>query len=168
VIKEAKDLLEGIIKNLIPGVTVVKSTAEESRQIMVRNFPLVSLITNPGNFDDSEARTIRYHDEQDGGYKQRYVRGNRVLPVLVRCWAAGEDEADAVFSRIIPAVPSRWECGDFTGSVEIGAEEHSDHTGNVAKLYLSVAEVRFSAAAAMDAELVPVFETVEQEGGEFA
>jgi hypothetical protein len=167
-IREAKDLLEGIMKNRIEGVTVVRSAADESRAVMQRQWPLVALITNPGNFDDSEARTIRYHDEHGGGYKQRYVRGNRILPILVRCWAAGEDEADAVFSRIIPAIPSRWECGGFTGSVEIGAEEHSDHTGNVAKLYLSVAEVHFSVAAAMDAEIIPVFETVEQEGGEFA
>jgi hypothetical protein len=167
-IREAKDLLEGIIKNRIAGVTVVRSAADESHAVMQRQWPLVALITNPGDFDDSEARTIRYHDEQGGGYKQRYVRGNRVLPILVRCWAAGEEEADAVFSRIIPAIPSRWECDGFTGGVEIGAEEHSDHTGNVAKLYLSVAEVRFSVAAAMDAEIIPVFETVEQEGGEFA
>ena len=111
---------------------------------------------------------MRYHDEADGTYKQRYVRGYRVLPILVRCWASGEDETDAVFSRIIPAIPSQWNYDDFTGSVEIGAEEHSDHTGNVGKLYLSVAEVRFSVAAAMEAGIVPSFTHVEQEGGEIA
>jgi len=166
-IREAKDLLEGIIKNRVPEVAVVRSAAEESHAIMARQFPLVGLITNPGLFDGSEARTVRYFNVKKN-YRERYVRGNRVLPILVRCWAAGENEADEVFSRIIPAIPSRWEYDDFTGSVEIGAEEHSDYAGNVAKLYLSVAEVRFSAAAAMDAEPVPVFETVEQEDGEYA
>jgi hypothetical protein len=166
VITEAKNLLEGIVKQRIEGVTVVRSAADEAHAIMQRTFPLVALITNPGTFDGSEARTVRYFD--NGEYKQRYVRGNRVLPILVRCWAAGEDEADRVFSRIVPAIPSRWEYDNFCGGVEIGAEEHSDHTGNVAKLYLSVAEVRFSVAAAMEAEPMPVIEKTEPEGGEYA
>ena len=166
-ITEAKNLLEKIIGNRIEGITIVRSASDESKAIMQRKFPLVALITNPGAFDGSEARTVRYFDKNKE-YKQRYVRGNRVLPVLIRCWAAGETEADAVFSRIIPAIPSRWVYDDFTGSIEIGTEEHSDHTGNVTKLYCSIVEVRFSVAAAMEPGEQPYFNQVILEGSEFA
>jgi hypothetical protein len=71
-----------------------------------------------------------------------------------------------VFSRIIPAIPSRWNYDDFTGSIEIGTEEHSDHTGNVAKLYCSVIDVRFSVAAAMEPGEVPYFKEIIIEEGE--
>jgi len=167
VIIEAKELLEQIIKARIEKVTVVRSGAEEQKAVMQRQFPLIALITNPGAFDGSEAQTVRYFDENKE-YKQRYVRGNRVLPILIRCWAAGETEADAVFSRIIPAIPSRWVYDGFTGAVEIGTEEHSDHTGNVVKLYCSIVEVSFSVAAAMEPGEQPYFNQVILEGGEFA
>jgi hypothetical protein len=36
--------------------------AEEQRFIMARTWPLVSLVTNPGRFDDREAKTVRYPD----------------------------------------------------------------------------------------------------------
>lgn len=159
-IKEVKDLLESVIVARVPDATVTRSAAEESRAIMARKWPLVSLITNPGTFDESEARTVKYYDDVAKTWKQRYVRGNRVLPVLVRCWAEGEEAADSLFSRIIPAIPSRWEHDDFAGSIEIAAEEHSDHTGNTAKLYLSVAEVRFSIPAAMEPTVVPTIDEI--------
>jgi hypothetical protein len=165
-IKEAKDLLEEIAKREVPAVTVVRSVAGESHAIMERKWPLVSLITNPGTFDNTEARVVRYTD--GGTYKQRYVRGDRVLPILLRCWAASEEDADDAFSRILPAVPSQWVYDDFVKSIEIGAEEHSDHAGNVAKMYLSVAAITFRAAAAMKAENVPYFTQADPEGGEFA
>ena len=166
-IKEAKDLLENVVKKRIKDVTVARSAAEESQAIMGRKFPLVALITNPGTFDDSEARTVRYLDKKTNTHQQRYVRGARVLPILLRCWDQGEEKTDAVFSRIIPAIPSRWDLDNFTGGVEIVAEEHSDHTGNVAKLYLSVAVIRFSVPVALEDELSPTYETVILEGGEF-
>ena len=164
-IKEAKDLLERVIRKRFPDMQVVRSAADETRAIMARRFPLVSLITNPGIFDGSQARTVRYLE--GGSYKERYVRGERVLPVLVRCWAEGEEETDAVFSRIIPAIPSQWEYDGFAKHIELGAEEHSDHAGNVNKMYLSVAEVRFRAAAAVDPKEAPYIEKAEPEGGEF-
>jgi len=167
VITEAKDLLEGVVNARVGSVTVVRSAAEESQAIMKRQFPLVALITNPGSFDGSEARTVRYFEEPKK-YRQRYVRGNRNLPILVRCWASGEEEADVVFSKIIPAIPSRWDYDNFTGAIEIGTEEHSDHTGNVAKLYCSIVEVRFSAAAAMEPGEMPFYDKTVLEGGEFA
>jgi hypothetical protein len=168
-ITAAKNLLEGIIKRRIEGVTVVRSAAEEKQAIMARKFPLVALITNPGPFDGSEARTVRYFDKtKEHQYQERYVRGARNLPILIRCWAAGEEEADAAFSRIIPAIPSRWNYDNFTGSIEIGTEEHSDHAGNVAKLYCSIIDVRFSVAAAMEPGELPYYEQVILEGAEFA
>ena len=167
-ITEAKNLLEEIIKKRIDGVTVVRSAAEEKQATMTRKFPLVALITNPGPFDGSEARTLRYFDKNEKHkHQERYVRGNRNVPILIRCWAAGEEEADKTFSRIIPAIPSRWEYDNFTGCIEIGTEEHSDHAGNVAKLYCSVIDVRFSVAAAMEPGELPYFEKVELEGGEY-
>jgi hypothetical protein len=165
-ITEAKDLLERIVKQRIEGVTVVRSAADESHAIMQRQFPLVALITNPGPFDGAQAQTYRYFEENKE-YKQRYAQGNRNIPILLRCWSTGEKEADAVFSRIIPAIPSRWNYDGFTGSIEIGTEEHSDHAGNVAKLYLSVVDVRFSVAAAMEPGEVPYFEKAELDGVEY-
>ena len=163
-ITEAKDLLEQIVKARIENVTVVRSAADESRAVMQRQFPLIALITNPGPFDESEARTVRYFDEAKE-YKQRYVRGNRNLPILLRCWSTSEAEADKVFSRIIPAIPSRWGYDNFTGSIGLGTEEHSDHNGNVTKLYLSVIPVTFSVAAAMEPGEVPYYtEVIVQEG----
>jgi hypothetical protein len=171
VISEAKNLLKGIIENLIPGVTVVKSAAEESREIMARKFPLVSLITNPGAFDDSGARTVRYFEGPPDGpkaYRERYVRGHRNVPILIRCWAEGEDKADELSSAIIPEIPSQWEYDGFSCHVKIGAEEHSDHTGNLGKPYVSVIETVFTATAARKAASAPVIEQTELEGGEYA
>jgi hypothetical protein len=166
-IKEAKDLLEAVVKERLPEATVVRSALDESQEIFSRKFPLVSLITNPGSFDDREAKTVKYFDEEAGTWKKRYVRGNRVLPILLRLWAEGEEEADRCFSRIIPAIPRTWAYDNFEGLVLINHEEHSDHTGNVAKRYLSVAEIQFSAASAMDDELVPTFNTINNEPGGF-
>lgn len=160
-IKEAKDILESVVAARCPDAAIVRSAEEERTAIMARKFPLVSLITNPGTFDSSEARTVRYYDEAAGFWKQRYVRGSRVLPVLVRCWAKGEDAADALFSRIIPAIPSRWEYDDFAGTVEIVAEEHSDHAGVTAKLFLSVAEVHFTAPAALEEGVIPAIDQID-------
>jgi hypothetical protein len=165
-ITEAKDLLERIVKQRIENVTVVRSAADESHAIMQRQFPLVALVTNPGQFDGTAAQTYRYFEDNKEGYKQRYARGNRNIPILLRCWSTDEKEADKVFSRIIPAIPSRWDYDNFTGSIEIGAEEHSDHTGNVAKIYLSVVDVRFTVAAAMEPGEVPYYEKVVIEEGE--
>ena len=130
---------------------------------MARQWPLVSLITNPGSFDDREAKTVRYADVEAQTLKQRYVRGKRTLPILLRVWAEGEDAADELFSRIIPAIPRKWEYDDFEGTVLIAAEEHSDFTDTVNNLYLSIAEVLFTAPVALDEEIVPTFQKVEAE-----
>jgi hypothetical protein len=168
VIREAKSLLEGIIKATVPGVTVVKSAAEEAREIMARKFPLVALITNPGSFDDSGARTVRYFEGEPKQYRERYVRGFRNVPILIRCWENGEDNADALSSSIIPEIPSQWEYDGFGNHVQIGTEEHSDHTGSLNKPYVSVIAVIFTGTAARKPTGVPVIETTEPEGGEFA
>jgi hypothetical protein len=164
-ISEAKDLLEKVIKSQVPSATVVKLAAEESKQVMARRFPLVSLVTNPGKFDGTAARTYRYFDG-NRELKQRYARGNRQVPILLRCWAANETEADRAFSKIIPAIPSRWEYDGFTGEIEITNEEHSDHASNATGIYCSMVEALFIAPAAMDAGELPYFNKAEFMGGE--
>jgi len=166
VIREAKNLLEVAIKKTVPGITVVKSAAEETREIMARNFPFVALITNPGTFDDSEARTVRYFESEPKQYRERYVRGHRNLPILIRCWADGEDNADAIASNIIPEIPSQWEYDGFGNHVRIEGEEHSDHASSMNKPYVSVIVATFAATAARKPEAVPFFEKVELEEGE--
>jgi hypothetical protein len=167
-IREAKDVLQNIVEKLIPEAAVVRSGAEETRAIMARRWPLVSLVTNPGRFDDREAKIFRYVDSEAGVLKQRYVRGSRILPILIRVWAEGEDETDRMFSRIIPAIPKRWELDDFGGMVAINPEEHSDFVDNASKLYLSVAEIQFTVPVALDEEIVPTFKSVESDGPEIA
>ena len=162
-IREAKTLLENIIKETVPGINVVKSAAEESREIMARKFPVVSLITNPGSFDDSGARIVRYFEGEPKQYRERYVRGHRNLPILIRCWEDGEDKADALTSSIIPEIPSQWEYDGFECHVQIGAEEHSDHTSSLNKPYVSVIAVIFTGTAARKPKEVPVVESVETE-----
>jgi hypothetical protein len=162
-IKEAKDLLEQVVRERIPGVFVVRSAAEESHSIMARELPLVSLVTNPGKFDDRESKTIRYPDEEAGIWKERYVRGRRIIPILLRCWAVGEDAADELFSRILPAIPRKWELDGFEGLIVIETEEHSDFVDNVNKLYLSVAEIQFSVPVAMEETDVPTIKSVNAE-----
>jgi hypothetical protein len=162
-IKEAKDILQSVVALRTPGVTVVRSIADEQHAIMARRCPLVSLITNPGRFDDREAKTVRYPDEDAGLWKQRYVRGKRILPLLLRCWAQGEEAADALFSHIIPAIPRKWEYDGFEGLIVIETEEHSDFVDNVSQLYLSVAEIQFSVPVALEEEAVPTFTVVEAE-----
>jgi hypothetical protein len=159
-IKETKDILQGVVARRAPGVAVVRSMSEEQRAVMARQWPLVSLVTNPGRFDDREARTIRYPDAEAGIWKERYVRGKRILPVLLRCWAEGEDAADALFSRILPAVPRKWVYDGFEGLVVINNEEHSDFVDSVSKLYLSVAEIEFSVPVALEETDVPTVKTV--------
>jgi hypothetical protein len=167
-IKEAKDILQTVITQRAPEIKIVRSIAEEQRAIMARQTPLVSLITNPGRFDDREAKTVRYADVENQTLKQRYVRGSRTLPVLIRLWADGEDAADALFSRIIPAVPRKWEYDNFEGSVLISAEEHSDFADSVNNVYLSVAEIQFTVPVALDEELVPTIRSAEPETPEIA
>jgi hypothetical protein len=156
-IQAAKDVLEGAIKARVPSVNIVRSAADESRAIMARQFPLVSLVTNPGKFDDRTAGTKRYANTDTNTLVQRYVRGSRILPILARVWAEGEETADEVFSRILPAIPRKWEYDGFEGLIVINAEEHSDHTGNTAKQYVSVAEAQFTVQVALDEETVPSF-----------
>ena len=167
-IKEAKDILQNAVAARAPGVTIVRSMADESRAIMARQWPLVSLITNPGSFDDREAKIVRYADAEARTLKQRYVRGKRTLPILLRVWAEGEDAADELFSRIIPAIPRKWEYDNFEGTVLIVAEEHSDFEDSANKLYLSVVEIQFTAPVALDDEIVPTFQFVETEQPDFA
>jgi hypothetical protein len=124
---------------------------------MARKFPLASLVTNPGRFDDRTVGTARYANTDTNTLVQRYIRGSRILPILVRVWAEGEDEADDVFSRILPAIPRKWKYDGFEGLVVINSEEHSDHTGNTAMQYVSVAEVQFTVQGALDEETVPSF-----------
>jgi hypothetical protein len=162
-IKEAKDILQGVVEKRAPGVTVVRSMAEEQHAVMARQWPLVSLVTNPGRFDDREAKTIRYPDAEAGIWKERYVRGKRILPMLLRVWAEGEDAADALFSRILPAVPRKWEYDGFEGLAVINNEEHSDFVDSVSKLYLSVAEIEFSVPVALEETDVPTVKSVGAE-----
>jgi hypothetical protein len=147
---------------------VVRSIAEEQHAIMARQLPLVSLITNPGRFDDREAKTVRYPDEDAGIWKQRYVRGKRILPLLLRCWAEGEEAADALFSHILPAIPRKWEYDHFEGLIVIETEEHSDFVDNVSNHYLSVAEIQFSVPVALEEETVPTIHSVEPEQPDMA
>jgi hypothetical protein len=154
-IKEIKDLLENTVREIIPAAVVARSKAEESRATMARKFPLVSLITNPGQFDDRQARIYRYADEDAGSWMERYVRGSRIIPILLRCWAGGEDETDEIFSKILPAIPRKWEYDGFEGLVLINGEEHSDFADSVTKLYLSVVEIQFSIDVARAAVPVP-------------
>jgi hypothetical protein len=162
-IKEAKDILRDVVLDRVPGVTIVRNMAEEQRAVMARQWPLVSLITNPGRFDDRGSKTIRYPDEDAGVWKERYVRGRRILPMLLRCWAEGEDAADAAVSRIIPAIPRKWELDGFEGLVVINNEEHSDFEDNMNKLYLSVVEIEFSVPVAQEEKDVPTVKTIEAE-----
>ena len=162
-IRAAKDALEGAIRARVPSVNIVRSAAEETRAIMARRFPLAALVTNPGRFDDRTAGTARYANTDTNTLVQRYIRGSRILPILVRVWAEGEEEADEVFSRVLPAIPRKWEYDGFEGLIVINAEEHSDHTGNTAKQYVSVAEVQFTVQVALDEEIVPTFGTATAE-----
>lgn len=161
-IKEAKDILDAVVRKRVPEAIVVRSAAEEKQAIMARKWPVVSLITNPGNFDDTDAQTVRYFDA-DNVYREQYIRGSRILPVLLRLWAEGEETVDTFFSRILPAIPSRYQQDGFTGLIRIEREEHSDHAGNVNKLYLSVAVIQFSLPSALEAVECPVIGGVEME-----
>jgi hypothetical protein len=162
-IKEAKNILEQVVRERIPDAVVVRSAAEEAEGLMTRKLPLVSLVTNRGWFDDREAKTIRYPDGEAGIWKERYVRGKRILPILLRCWAEGEDAADELFSRILPAIPRKWEYDGFEGLIVIEGDEHSDHVDNVNKMYLSVAEVQFSVQIALEETAVPTIKATDAE-----
>jgi hypothetical protein len=163
VIKEAKDVLEKVVRDRIPQAAVARSAEEESRAIMARKRPLVALITSPGGFDDREARTYRYYDEKAGTWKQRYIRGSRILPIHLHVWDEGEEKADAVFSRILPAIPRHWELDGFEGLVVINWEEHSDQADTVSKTYLSVAEIQFTVDIALEEEAVPTIKQITVE-----
>jgi hypothetical protein len=52
----------------------------------------------------------------------------------------GEEEADEVFSLIGPAIPRKREYNGFEGLIVINGEDHSGHTENTAKQYVSVNE----------------------------
>jgi hypothetical protein len=77
IIKAAKDVLEGAIKVRVPALTIVRSAADEIRAIMAQQFPLASLITNRGKFDDRTAGTAQYANTDTNTLVQRYIRGSR-------------------------------------------------------------------------------------------
>jgi hypothetical protein len=162
-IKEAKDVIETVIRERITDAVIARSVAEESRAFMAQKYPLIALITNHGRFDDRTARTNRYADETSGTWKQRYVRGSRIVPILLRCWAEGEEATDKVFSRILPAIPRKWEYDGFEGLILINYEEHSNCTDSMSKLYLSIAEIQLTVDVATEEEEVPTIDTVEPE-----
>jgi hypothetical protein len=162
-VKAVKDLLEEAVHTRYPGVLVVRNRAEENRAVMARTRPFVSLITAQGKFDDRTAKVVRWADTASGTLKQRYVRGTRQLPVQVSVWAGREEEADEMFSRLIPCIPRLWEFDDFGGTVLITREEHSDFADNVSDLYCSILEVQFQIEVAGDAEVIPSFTSVESE-----
>jgi hypothetical protein len=163
-VREAKALLTEVIHLVLPDIPIVLSAAEESRVFHDRRFPFIALITNPGSFDESEARTVRRREGMR--ILEWYVRGYRNLPIVIRCWALGEDACDAVFSRIIPAIPRQWEYAGYVTHIKIGAEEHTDNATNLTKPYLSVVEVTFVGAAVRQPTEISVIETVETEYGE--
>ncbi|NVP23967.1 hypothetical protein [Treponema phagedenis] len=158
----AKDLLEQCITAVIPDATVVRNRAEESKHVMARKWPLVSLITQPGRLDDRTAHLVRYKDTTTEELKQRRVRGTRIIPILIGVWAKGENETDEAFSLIVPRIPRKWEYDDFGGRILINSEEHSDFADNVSNLYCSLLEVEFQVEVAADAELVPTFVQVSE------
>jgi hypothetical protein len=162
-VKTAKDILENVVKSRIPDATVVRSAAEGKRAIMARQWPLVSLITDPGKFDDRTAKWYKYQDTTDNTLKQRYVRGTRQLPIAVYVWAKDENNADTLFSRLVPYIPRQWEYDDFGGTILISSEEHSDFYDNVSNLYRSVLVVEFDGMVAQDAEAVPPFTSANTE-----
>lgn len=161
-IKAAKDLLEQCITAVIPNATVVRNRADESRQVMARKWPLVSLITQAGRLDDRTAHLARYRDAATQELKQRRVRGTRIIPIVIGVWAKGENETDEVFSLIVPRIPRKWEYDDFGGRILINSEEHSDFADNVSNLYCSILEVEFQVEVAGDAEIVPTFVQVAE------
>jgi hypothetical protein len=162
---EIKNILQEALSERCPGVPVVRSAAEESHAVMSRKFPLVSLITNPGRFDDREAKNFRYYDEASNSYKNRYVRGERSVPVLLRCWGSGEDETDVLFSRILPAIPRKFQYDGFDGLILIQGEEHSDHADTLSKVYVSVAEILFVVSVALEEEDIPTITDAEVDTG---
>lgn len=161
-IKAAKDLLDMCISTEIPDATVVRNRADETKQVMTRKWPLVSLITQAGRLDDRTARLARYRDDVTGELKQRRIRGTRIIPILIGVWAKGENEVDEVFSKIVPRIPRRWSYDDFVGRIFINSEEHSDFADNVSNLYCSILEVEFQVEVAGDAEIVPTFVQVSE------
>jgi hypothetical protein len=162
-IVEAKNALEEAVRSRAPAATIVRSASGESRAIMAREFPVVALVTLPGGFDDREAQTYRYYDSEEGTWKQRYVRGNRVILIEMRVWGEKEEDVDAVFSGILPGVPRHWEYDGLEGLVVINGEEHSDSVDSVSGTYLSAAEIQFSCKIALEEETVPTINTVELE-----
>jgi hypothetical protein len=160
-IKTAKDILEDVVKAHIENVTVARSAVKEKRSIMSRQWPLVSLITDPGKFDDRTAQWYRYADTTDNTLKQRYVRGTRKLPIAVALWAKDEETADELFSGLLPYIPRTWEYDDFGGTILITGEDNSDYADNVSDVYRCIAVVEFDCMVAQAPEIVPTFTSVD-------
>lgn len=160
-IKAAKDLLEMGITTVVPDAIVVRNRADETKQVMSRKWPLVSLITQAGRLDDRTAHLARYRTDT-GELMQRRIRGTRIIPILIGVWAKGENEVDEVFSKIVPRIPRKWSYDDFAGRILINSEEHSDFADNVSNVYCSILEVEFQVEVAGDAELVPTFVQVAE------
>ncbi|MDR2048600.1 MAG: hypothetical protein LBP69_04025 [Treponema sp.] len=169
-IKQAKDVLQNVIDAVLSDTAgeyvVVRSKAREQQSIMSRKWPVLSLITDGGTFDDREARVWRYKDAEAKTFKERYIRGKRTLYIQMRCWAEGEDETDLLFSRLLPEIPRYWTYDGIDGLVRIGIEEHSDDTGNLSKLFLSVTVIEFSVDVAGREKSTPTIRQQELQPGE--
>jgi hypothetical protein len=160
-IKECKDILQTALQEHFPYVVVVRSAKDETHQIGVRKFPLVALITNPGSFAHQEGKLVRYSTGE--ALEEREVKGRRTVPIIVRVWGEGEEAVDALFSRLLPLIPRRFMLDGFEGTISILSEEHSDHAGNLSKLYASVVETAFAVDIASDPVAVPVIKHIETE-----
>jgi hypothetical protein len=81
-ITEAKDILERAARDRIPGAEIARSVSEESRAIMARKLPLVTLVTGPGGFDDREAQTYRYYDEAEIQFTVSVALEEETVPTI--------------------------------------------------------------------------------------
>lgn len=160
-IKEAKDLIQSIIPEALVK-KVVRDGIEEKKALSNKELPFLALITNPGGFDETEAKYIKF--KEDGALFQRYIRGTRTLPIVIRVWAESEDEADEILSEIIVQMPRFWNCDGLQGRVDILNEEHSDYSTRLLGKYLSALEISFSVEVGKEKEQIQTFNSVLTEG----
>lgn len=130
VIIAAKDLLQGIITaNFGKNFKVVRNKVDEDNEKSKRTGNFVSILTADGNFDERNAKTIKYSTSDKKMYTME-LRGNRKIPFEIRVYGKTEEDTDKILETILSYIPRSWNIGQRKGTIDILTEHNNDYASN--------------------------------------
>lgn len=152
-VSEAKKLIEGVIRKQTPIRDVALRKTDEDTYVSQKRVPYASLLTADGKFDEQSVRYIKLRN--GASLLQVHIRGTRSLPIEVKIAAKTEQDADRYLGNVLRYLPTKWQIGEYRGTIHILTEHHDDYASNAADRAVASAYVQFSMDIGTDPEPVP-------------